>query len=176
MINIEIRAESSFKVPVLSISKKRTFVTVGEYTLSARIKNCSTENFLGGNFLVIIKWPNGLVVNWPFKIGNLASSGMTLQDYGRTHVLDDSPALFYVQGMDVNGQAISFCDMSGNQLKPQPPPFDFAGFTHIYTIIPKNAEELYQLWALVVALISVVPIFIKDIVIPLIQWLVSVIN
>lgn len=101
---------------------------------------------------------------------------MTLQDYGRTHVLDDSPALFYVQGMDVNGQAISFCDMSGNQLKPQPPPFDLAGFTHIYTIIPKNAEELYQLWALVVALISVVPIFIKDIVIPLIQWLVSVIN
>jgi hypothetical protein len=62
MIGIEIRAESRFRIPLLKIPRKKTFVTGGEYTLSVRIKNFSTENFRGGNFLVLVRWPNKLTV------------------------------------------------------------------------------------------------------------------
>jgi len=175
MIAVQIKAESFFKIPLLGVPRKKIFVTGGEYTLSARIKNFSTEDFHGGNFLVLVRWPNKLTVKWQFGIGTLTPNEVTSVDYGTTHVLDDSPALFLVKGTDVDGQAISFCDMSANRLEPQPHEFD-AGFVHIYTIIPKNAEELYQLWALIVAIISVVPIFIKDVIVPLIQWLIQAIN
>jgi len=175
VIGIEIKAESSFKMPILRIPRRKTFVTGGEYKLSARIKNFDPEDFHGGTFLVLVRWPNKLTVRWEFEIETLTPNEVISVDYGVTHVLDDSPALFLVKGTDVNEQAISFCDMNANRLKPQPREFD-AGFVHIYTIIPKNAEELYQLWAVIVAIISVVPIFIKDVILPLIQWLIQIIN
>ena len=168
MIRMEIITESLFKIPYLGIRKKKIYVTGEKYSLRAKIENRSQNLFQGGTFQINIHWPNGLVVRWPFTIGQLAPGGIHIENYGNTDVLDESPALFLVNGIDNNGQAILFCDGGGNQLTPQP-----TGFVHLHTIIPKNAEALYQLWALVIAVISLFPILIKDVILPLGEWLLS---
>lgn len=171
MIGIEIITQSCFKVPYLNIPKKHTFVAGKKYKLSAQIKNMSTSRFPGGSFKLIIQWPNGLAVFWNFKVDPLAPNEICKPKYGITDVLDDGPALFLMKADDANGKPINFCDMWGNRLAPQQ-----SRFTHVHTIIPKRAEELYQLWALIVAVISVFPIFIKEVIIPLLQWLITVLN
>lgn len=171
MIGITIITKSCFKVPYLHIAKKQTFITGEKYELSAKIENMGTTTFPGGDFQVIIQWPNGLAVFWNFKIGALAPKDFSEPKYGITDVLDDGPALFLMKGKDINGKMMALHDKWGNRLAPQT-----SGFTHVHTIIPKNAEELYQLWALIFAAISLVPILIKDVIIPFSQWLISVIN
>lgn len=169
MIGITIITESCFKVPYLNIHKKQTFITGENYELSAKIKNTSTIKFPGGDFQVRIQWSNGLIVFWTFKVGALAPDEVSEQKYGITAVLDDGPALFLMQGIDANDKMIPLCDKWGNRLVPQN-----SGFTHVHTIIPKRAEELYQLWAVMLAVVSLVPILIKDVIIPFLQWLISV--
>jgi len=168
-IAIEIIAKSCFKIPYLKIPKERIFITGEKYNLSAKIKNRGANTFPGGNFQIIIQWPNGLVVGWPFRVKALAPGGIVELQYGVTAILDDGPALFLAKATDINGQNVDFCDIQGEKLHAQS-----SGLTHVYTIIPKNAEELYQLWALVIAIISLFPIFVKDVLIPFLQWLISI--
>lgn len=170
MIGIEIVAESCFKVPYLRIPKKHTFINGEKYKLSAKIKNMATTNFPGGNFHIVIQWSNGLIVSWNFQVNALAPNESDEPEYGLTDVLG-GPALFLARGTDVNGQAANFCDLQGNSLAPQQ-----SGYTHVYSIIPKNAEELYQLWTLIIGVVSLLPFLVKDIIIPLVQWLISVLN
>lgn len=76
-----------------------------------------------------------------------------------------------MEGTDANGETINFCDIWGNRLTMWR-----SGLIHVHTIIPKRAEELYQLWALIVAVISLSPLSIKDVIIPFLQWLLAVLN
>lgn len=170
MIGIEIVAESCFKVPYLRIHKKDTFINGEKYKLSAKIKNMGTGNFPGGKFQVIIQWSNGLSVFWNFQVKSLSPNEGEEPEYGITDVLG-GPALFLAKGTDANGQLVSFCDKWRNKLICQP-----SGYTHVYSIIPKNAEELYQLWALIVGVISLFPIVVKEVIIPAVQWLIAVFN
>jgi len=170
MIGIEIVAESCFKVPYLRIPQKSTFINGEKYKLSAKIKNMGTKNFPGGNFQVIIQWSIGLSVFWNFQVKPLSPNEVIEPEYGITDVLG-GPALFLAKGNDVNGKVVSFCDRWGNRLYSQP-----SGYTHVYSIIPKNAEALYELWALIIAVISLFPIVIKDVIIPFVQWLILGLN
>jgi len=170
MIGIEIVAESCFKVPYLRIPMKDTFINGEKYKLRAKIRNMGTKNFPGGRFQVLIRWSSGLAVVWNFQVKALSPSQNEEPEYGITDVLG-GPALFLAKGTDVNGQLVNFCDKWGNKLIGQP-----SRYTHVYSIIPKNAEALYQLWALIIAAISLFPILVKDVIIPFAQWLIVVFN
>lgn len=69
--------------------------------------------------------------------------------YGLTDVLSDGTALFMAQAKDTSGQMIDFYDFAGNAFFRRE-----ADITNVFSIIPKNAEALYQLWAPFVCSIS----------------------
>lgn len=159
---------SLFEVPLLKIPLKHTFVTGEKYTLSAKIKNMGTSKFPGGSIDMKIIWPNRLVVSWKIYVKALAPNEMIKEKYGVTDVLDDGPALLLVRGHDTKGKKISFCNFSGKRLIPQP-----NDFTHVHTIIPKSAERLYTLWALIIAAASLLLLLVKDVVVPLLVRITS---
>ncbi|MEM2099614.1 MAG: hypothetical protein QXZ70_07300 [Candidatus Bathyarchaeia archaeon] len=84
-----------------------------------------------------------------FTVNALKPGEEKIVKYGFTDVLSDGAALFMVQAKDTSGQVIDFYDFAGNALFPQR-----SGYTHVFSIIPKNAEALYQLWVLSFAVIS----------------------
>ena len=175
MIGIELGAESLFRIPYLTIPIRRTFVTGEKFRVSATIKNLSEQQFLGGVLKVIIKWPNGLLVTWGMTIGNLNADETAKEDF-TTDVLDDGPALFLAEATDNKGVSLDLYHMNKSVHSSQLWRLGTKSqkLFHIYTIIPKNAEELYQLWALIVAAISLSPIVVKELVLPLVQWLMSI--
>jgi len=158
-IAMEILADSCFKVPILKISKKNTFVTGEKYDLRIKIKNLDAAQFPGGVFDVRIIWANQMKVSWSFTINALKPNEEKIVEYGLTDVLSDGAALFMAHAKDVNGQVIDFYDFAGNVLIPQK-----SRYTHIYSIIPKNAEALYQLWALLFAVISFIALIVVDVI------------
>jgi len=162
-ICMEILASSRFRLPILKCRRERLFVTGERYDLKVRIKNIGTAIFPGGNFSLNIFWSNGLLVYWRFKVGQLQPGKSIEVNYGSTDVLADGPALFYAEAVDLNGQPIDFYDTKGN-LVPTQPVGNYKGWTHIYTIIPKNAEAIYSLWALEVAAVSLVILVIFQII------------
>lgn len=162
-ICMEILARSHFRLPILKCIMEYLFVTGEKYDLKAKIKNIGTATFPGGNFSLDILWSNGLLVYWRFKIGQLQPGKSVEANYGSTDVLADGPALFYAKAVDLNGQPINFYDVKGNPIHIQPVG-NYKGWTHIYSIIPKNAEALYGLWALEVAAISLVILIIFQII------------
>jgi len=162
-IHIEILAESHFKLPVLKRRKERLFVTGEKYDLKAKIKNIGTSIFPGGNFSLDILWFNGPLICWRFKVGQLQPGESINVDYGSTDVLTDGPALFYIKAVDASGRTIIFHYSEGNPI-PAQPMGNYKGWTHIYSIIPKNAEALYGLWALEVATISLLILVIFQII------------
>lgn len=172
LIHIEIKTESLFEIPYLKISMKNNYITGGKYRLSAQIKNMGTDSFSGGQFHVIVRWPL-LSVFWNFQVGTLEPGETGVEEFGVSDVLDDRAALFLVSGEYDNKTPIPFCDKDRNQLEAWPKESEFPGYVHVHTIIPKNAEELYQLWAFLIAAISLVSIFVKDIVISFLQLLTS---
>jgi len=162
-IYMEILARSHFRLPILKSRKEHLFVTGEKYDLKARIKNIGTTTFPGGNFSLDILWSNGLLVFWRFPVRRLQPGESVKVNYGITDVLADGPALFYAKAIDFNGQSIDFYDMKGNPIRTQPVG-NYQGWIHIYSIIPKNAEALYELWALEVAAISLVILIIFQII------------
>jgi hypothetical protein len=158
-IAVEILADSCFKVPILKISKKNTFVTGEKYDLRIKIRNLDIVQFPGGVFDVRIIWANQMEVSWLFTVNALKPGEEKIVKYGLTDVLSDGAALFMAYAKDTNGQVIDFYDFAGNVLFPQK-----SGYTHIYSIIPKNAEALYQLWALLFAVISFIASIVVDVI------------
>ena len=170
MIGIKIIKESLFEVPLLKIQLKRTYVTGEMFNLKVKIVNLDKNPFLGGIFWIVIPWSaSRLQVEWKFPISALAPNEVTIINYGNTHVLGPFPTLIYVKGKDRRGKIVKFCDMSGNRLDAQ----QKSKLTHIDTIFPKSAEELYQLWALIIAIVALSPLFVKEVIMPLLQWLMS---
>lgn len=153
-----VLAKSHFKLPVVKCQKERLFVTGEKYDLKAKIKNIGTSPFPGGDLSLNILWSNGPRVLWEFPIQRLKPGDNVEVSYGTTDVLSDGPALFYANGTDSNKKSINFYNVRGNSLHTQP-----AG-THLYTIIPKNSEALYGLWALEVAVVALVILIIFQIV------------
>lgn len=134
-------------------------MTGEKYDLRMKIKNLDVARFPGGVFDVRIIWANQMEVTWLLTINTLAPDEEKIVKYGLTDVLSDGAALFMAHAKDVNGQVIDFYDFVGNVLIPQK-----SGYTHIYSIIPKNAEALYQLWALLFAVISFFALITVDVI------------
>jgi hypothetical protein len=159
---MEILAGSHFKLPILKSRKESLFVTGDKYDLKAKIRNIGTNDFPGGEFLVHILWSNGPTVYWGFQVRPLEPNDDEQVNYGPTDVLSDGSALFYVRGADVNGEKIGFHNSEGN-LRRTNPWGDYQGWTHLYTIIPKNPDSLYQLWALEMAVVALVILIVFQI-------------
>jgi hypothetical protein len=176
MLGAEIITSSRFRIPYLGVLMPKTYVVGRKFVVTAHFVNHDTAAFLGGNVDVVWRWQNGLAVTWTIRLPSLAPNEHYNISFGETDVLDDSPALFYVDGIPTANlnQHIQFCHVNGTSIQPQPPQAGaLAGWYHIHTIIPKRAEELYQLWAILVAIAALIPIATENIVIPILKWLIG---
>lgn len=175
-IRCKIVTESLFRIPYFGCSYKK-FITGEKYKLSAQITNSGDTYFPDGTFNIRVKWPY-LTVFWSFEIRNLGPNETQTETFGEngiTDVLDNRAALFLVKGEDPNGNLIPIYDTEGSRKQVWDDDSEFPGFSHVHTIIPKDAEELYQLWGMLAAVAAIVAIAIKDVLVPFIQWLQSII-
>ena len=71
-------------------------------------------------------------------------------------------------------QPIPFCAIDGTPIQPQPKQAcALSGWYSIHTIIQKNAEELYQLRGVLVAIAALIPFVVKDVLIPIFRWILA---
>jgi hypothetical protein len=153
---------SSFNIALQGKVKPRSalgLVVGKEIELSWEVTNLSTGNFLGGILQVHMESPDGHVVTLPSRLPSLKPNERIIVDRDLlgnpliTHVHAQGFTLFYATiGSTIN---VVIQTPSGNIVPPNVSFFSFFG---------KTKEELYSLWALIVAVAGLAGTFVLTLI------------
>jgi hypothetical protein len=159
---LEVESESKARV----LGKRVKHYLVGqEFEAVYKLTNTGNQNFPGGTFSVVIHWPNGQYESTTYTIPPLipkeTRAAVPKSKWG---VLSRGFALFYLtDAKDNTGKSISINKSAHN---PIPKTVSF------YSVLGKEPEELYQYWALIVALVALL-ILVGEKVLEMLLWIIN---
>lgn len=140
-----LKTESKPKAKILRKHIK-SFLVGHEFEVVFELTNVGSTVFPGGNFSVIIEWPNGQIVQTPnYQIPKLGSGNTYKTAPFTTNGLSRGYALFSFSSWGSNdGKDLRFRHPSGRSL----------GTLSFHAILAKDPEEIYEFWGMIIAAFS----------------------
>jgi hypothetical protein len=164
MHKLLLQVESKSKAKVLKKSVKH-YLVGQSFQVAYKVKNIGDQLFPGGTFYVQIIWPNGQLEGWTYTIPQLTPEETSIAEpKSERGVLSQGFALFYLRNArDNEGKGITLYKSPKDTLSVG---------NSFYSVLGKEPEELYQYWALIVA-IGALLILVGEKVFQTIIWILS---
>ena len=150
----------------------KSFVQGEKYEISFKLENIGKEVFPGGELYFKITWPSQQEVRHHFPIASLRRNETHDTPKFLTDVLSDGYGLIYVSMPYVKDEQGNFCQIdfySGKRVEDR-----FGIGRSISSVKSRTWEEIYEFWALIVAVISLAVIAIDIVLERFFAWLVGV--
>lgn len=159
-----LSVESESKARVLG-KKVKHYLVGQEFEVVYKLTNTGNQNFLGGSFTVEIHWSNGQYETTTYTIPPLSPGDTKLaKPKSNWGVLSRGFALFFL--MDAKDNTGKNITLYKNPQNPIPKTVSF------YSVLGKEPEELYQYWALIVAIIALL-ILVGEKALQILLWAIN---
>lgn len=148
MYKLVLQVESRSRGKVLG-KEVKDYLVGQNFEVEYKFQNIGDQPFPGGSFSVVINWSNGQFEQTTYTIPALAPKEIKLAEpksiWG---VLSRGFALFFlVNAHNSNGNEISIFRDEKDELPK---------LVSFYSVLGKEPEELYQFWALIAAVGSLI--------------------
>ena len=164
MYKLTLRAESRSKARVIGRDVK-DYLVGHNFEVIYELQNIGDQPFPGGSFLVVIQWSNGQFEQTSYSIPMLQPKDIkSAEPKSIWGVLSRGFALFFLMdAKDNNGKDITLYKNEQDEVPKK------ASF---YSILGREPEELYQFWALIATVASLV-ILVSEKILQLAIWGIS---
>lgn len=175
MYKLVLKVDVKSMAKVLGLNLK-SYLVGHNFKVIYNLKNEGDQTFPGGYMRIQILWPNGQIEQTSYSIPKItptetkqAIDSRTNEPFSIWGVLSRGFALFFLGGATlVNNQALILYGSPDIE-------HGIRGDSSFFSILGKEPEELYQLWALIFAIASLL-ILVSDKVLNIFKWIASIFN
>jgi len=148
---VEVKTVSYAK----KIKKLQSFIVREPFSVDVKFTNIGSSFFPGGQLTLLVAWSNGQGVTVPVIIPELDINKDETVELNKTEALAEGFGLILIRNVKANdGNTITLFDIKRESIEPK---------VAIHSIPTKTWEEIYTYWALIIAVISLIPIAVQSI-------------
>ncbi len=154
MLAMIVNGETKSNAKLFRIFRMTKILVGDRFSLNLEITNID-EEFAGGLFEIWEEWPNGQLVHYQQALGHMGKDETTRIERPNWEALTPGYALFYVRITAFIGERKEEVNIfkSKNAPLPRLPDGRLSSFLSLLAV---TKEEIYQYYALIVAIVSLV--------------------